>query len=544
MNRYYFHNPVVRAFVMLLLAISVQSCANADNSKSELSAHETIPTTAAQPVPPTVEHIADVEDPPPLSNLNLDSDSLMVLQKIRWSHTTWHTLWAEGLDRWMSPEGSGTVQGEIRSQAWVSQAGPSLREMYGTNDEGPTYMQIMDGFSVLRMDPGGGFREISKAPEFVLFPYVPATGVPAEEARHPLGRILQTALANLLFPFPVSTEEATFKGIEIEAIAGRQALVVDVYVDDEVRTDRLWVDVERGILLRRQHFGRGGSEQPLSDIQLTAVVYDPPIPQGCFSLSIEDIPGFEEPPTAGGPETPTNGSVEVIPGTEVVNLRSGPGTDFDVMGQLNEGVIVPVIGMTALRDWWQLSFDGGPAWVYAPLVEFTGDPSMVPVVDGRIPVLVPSSDIDFDRATEVIDAFMGMSNMHLLLVEGSAMPNANLRPGWKLIDDSGRLYWLDVETYQLVQIEPFPLISVDTTGPKSIEELRQIARQFAEEHSAQFAELEEELTYSEGDKLGLRFFFQWEDRSRLWSFMPPMLQVGLTSDGQVFSWLNTLDLSK
>jgi hypothetical protein len=477
MNRYYFHNPVVRAFVMLLLAISVQSCANADNSKSELSAHETIPTTAAQPVPPTVEHIADVEDPPPLSNLNLDSDSLMVLQKIRWSHTTWHTLWAEGLDRWMSPEGSGTVQGEIRSQAWVSQAGPSLREMYGTNDEGPTYMQIMDGFSVLRMDPGGGFREISKAPEFVLFPYVPATGVPAEEARHPLGRILQTALANLLFPFPVSTEEATFKGIEIEAIAGRQALVVDVYVDDEVRTDRLWVDVERGILLRRQHFGRGGSEQPLSDIHLTAVVYDPPIPQGCFSLSIEDIPGFEEPPTAGGPETPTNGSVEVIPGTEVVNLRSGPGTDFD-------------------------------------------------------------------RATEVIDAFMGMSNMHLLLVEGSAMPNANLRPGWKLMDDSGRLYWLDVETYQPVQIEPFPLISVDTTGPKSIEELRQIARQFAEEHSAQFAELEEELTYSEGDKLGLRFFFQWEDRSRLWSFMPPMLQVGLTSDGQVFSWLNTLDLSK
>jgi hypothetical protein len=441
----------------------------------------------------------------------------------------------------MSLDGTGTMQG-VRSQAWVSQSEPSLREMYGAYDEEPSFMQIMNDGAILRLASGNGFRDISQAPEFVEFPYIRVAGVPAEEARHPLGRVLQTTLANLLFPYPVSTNDATFKGIEVDAIAGRRALVVDVYMDGVVRTDRLWVDVETGILLRRQYFGKGGGEQPLTDTQLTAVVYDPPIPHGCFSLAFEDIPGFEEPPIADDSETTTNGSIQVAPGMGVVNLRSGPGTDFDVIGQLNEGVDVPIIGTTALRDWWQLSFDGEPAWVFAPLMEFTGDPFMIPVVDGGVPVLVSDADINLERAIEVVEAFTEKSDLLLSLIDVSSMLNADLRPGWRLMDDSGRLYWLDVETYQLVQIEPYPINHTDSTSPKSIEELRRIARELALEHSIIFADSEEGLDYSESDKLGQNFFFEWEDRSRPWRFMPPRLQVGLTSGGQLLSWLNTLDL--
>jgi hypothetical protein len=122
------------------------------------------------------------------------------------------------------------------------------------------------------------------------------------------------------------------------------------------------------------------------------------------------------------------------------------------------------------------------------------------------------------------------------------MPNADLRPGWQLMDPSGRLYWLDVQTYQLVQIEPSPLDNADPASTKSIEELRQIAEELALEHSSRFVDLMDELVYTEGDKLGQSLFFQWEDRTKPWLFMPPRLQVGLTSDGQLLSWLNTLDI--
>lgn len=536
--------PFVPTLLILLLSISLTACAVTNAGPAEQSASETAPASAAvaQADTPNAEPTQDTEPPPSLPNLNLDSDSEMILQKILWSHTTWQTLWAEGLDRLMSPDSSGTVQGEIRSQAWVSQPGRNLREMYGAQGEEPSFMQVVDGVSVLRMDSNGDFREVTGAPDFLDIPFVPSKGTSTEKARHPLGRVLQTALAQLVFPFPMSSEDGTFKGLSMEEVAGRQALVVDLYRVGEIRTDRLWVDAEKGILLRRQHFGKGGSEQPLSETQLTAIVYDLPIPDECFSLAFEDIPGFEEPPIADRTEAAETGSVGVIPGMGVVNLRLGPGTDFEVIGQLYEGVEVPVIGTTSSRDWLLLSLDGRPAWVYAPLVEFTGDISYVPVVDVNIPMAVSNSDIDLDRATEVIELFTGRSNLQLSLIGVSAMPNADLQPGWQLMDPSGRLYWLDVQTYQLVQIEPSPLANADPASTKSIEELRQIAERFALVHSMRVADLMDELVYSEGDKLDQIFFFQWEDRTKPWLLMPPRLQVGLTSDGQLFSWLNTLDL--
>jgi len=543
MNKPFFHKPIILVVVGALLGMSLTACSVASADPADTSAPEIAPARGAQGESLIVEHTLDVEDPPSIPNLNLVSDSEMILQKIRWSHTTWQTLWAEGLDRWMFPDGSGAIQGEVRSQAWVSQPGQSLREMYGHQGEEPTFMQVLDGVSWLRMDSSGQYREIVAAPDFLDGLYAPDQEASEEEARYPLGRILQTALARLVFPFPVNTGEVALEGIAMEEAAGRVALVVDLLRTGDVRTDRLWVDAETGVLLVRQHFGRGGSEQPLSETRLTAIVYDPPIPEGCFSLGFEDVPGFEEPPAAGGTAVTNYGSVKMIPGMGPVNLRQGPGTDFDVIGQLTEGAEASVIATTASRDWLPLFLDGGPAWVYAPLVQFMGDPSSVPIKGDRSPVPILSSDIDLDRATEVIESFTGKSGIRLSLVDVSAMPNAGLRPGWQLVDGSGRPYWLDVETYYLVQLEPAPLVNADPSGSKSIEDLRQIAERIALEHSLQFGGLMDLLVYSEGDKLGQTFFFQWEDRTKPWGSMLQMLQVGLTSDGQLLSWLNTLDLT-
>lgn len=233
--------------------------------------------------------------------------------------------------------------------------------------------------------------------------------------------------------------------------------------------------------------------------------------------------------------------VWVLPGTGPVNIRQGPGVDFAVVGQLDEGIEVPVIAIAPSGDWIRLNFEGRNAWVYSPFIEIIGDLSSLSFAEEAVEPL--ASDIDLDRAAGVIEGFTGESAIQLEFLEEAAMPNAGLRPGWKLRDASGRLFWLDTATYSLVQVEPSTLFSAGTDDTKDILELRQIAEHLALEHSARFGELRANLDYSEGDKLAQFYFFQWEDRSEPWGMMPPMVQVGLATDGRLHSWLNTLDLT-
>jgi uncharacterized protein YraI len=71
------------------------------------------------------------------------------------------------------------------------------------------------------------------------------------------------------------------------------------------------------------------------------------------------------------------------PAGDFVNVRAGPDVNTERLGQINLGQSAQVRGKNADGTWWQISFSGGPgglAWVYALLVDFTGDATKVPVV--------------------------------------------------------------------------------------------------------------------------------------------------------------------
>jgi uncharacterized protein YraI len=71
-------------------------------------------------------------------------------------------------------------------------------------------------------------------------------------------------------------------------------------------------------------------------------------------------------PTLGGP------SVEAI---EQVNLRAGPGTDYDLIGVLIANQAAPALGRSPGGTWIQIHYPGGPnntAWVFADLVRLNG----------------------------------------------------------------------------------------------------------------------------------------------------------------------------
>lgn len=69
--------------------------------------------------------------------------------------------------------------------------------------------------------------------------------------------------------------------------------------------------------------------------------------------------------------TPEGPAVRVNADQAQINVRSGPGTEYTIVGVLVAGQIVPAYGKSAAGLWIQVGYSGipeGVAWVYSPLV--------------------------------------------------------------------------------------------------------------------------------------------------------------------------------
>lgn len=81
---------------------------------------------------------------------------------------------------------------------------------------------------------------------------------------------------------------------------------------------------------------------------------------------------------APAPNTPTPAGPQIIAATGV-NIRSGPGTNYAVLGQLSAGQSLPVVARNEAATWWQVPLpDGSFGWVSASVVKDNG-PFKVPV---------------------------------------------------------------------------------------------------------------------------------------------------------------------
>jgi len=83
-------------------------------------------------------------------------------------------------------------------------------------------------------------------------------------------------------------------------------------------------------------------------------------------------------PTAAATPLPAN---PVVAATQLINVRSGPGTDYLLVGTLGSAENAEITGKNAGGDWWQVQLDDGTAgWVLGQLVEAAGDTSAVAVI--------------------------------------------------------------------------------------------------------------------------------------------------------------------
>jgi uncharacterized protein YraI len=88
-------------------------------------------------------------------------------------------------------------------------------------------------------------------------------------------------------------------------------------------------------------------------------------------------------PTATPSRTPSYAPV-IAQALGDINLRSGPGTNTDIVGQLKAGDTVPVIGRSIQYRWYVVAWKDAPngqAWVYQDLVIITGDITTVPIME-------------------------------------------------------------------------------------------------------------------------------------------------------------------
>lgn len=107
-----------------------------------------------------------------------------------------------------------------------------------------------------------------------------------------------------------------------------------------------------------------------------------PLPPTATAVPPSPTPAPTEAPTETAPTatpaplspspSPTAQTPRVVASSNV-NLRSGPGRAYPVIGQLRAGQETAIIARNASGDWWQLAWDGqGQAWVAGTVVNVLG----------------------------------------------------------------------------------------------------------------------------------------------------------------------------
>ncbi|MEN8097781.1 MAG: SH3 domain-containing protein [Chloroflexota bacterium] len=111
-----------------------------------------------------------------------------------------------------------------------------------------------------------------------------------------------------------------------------------------------------------------------------------------------------EPTQASPTETPVPERTDphLIAGADGVNVRTGPGVEYPKVGFLKSGEEAPIIGKYI--SWWQVTYNGSPAWVYGPIVvannvdaipQVQPPPAPTPEATAVPPTVTPAPTPDF-----------------------------------------------------------------------------------------------------------------------------------------------------
>lgn len=107
-------------------------------------------------------------------------------------------------------------------------------------------------------------------------------------------------------------------------------------------------------------------------------------------------PAAEQPPADAAPTepptpepTPTTVQAAEVTINQQINVRGGPGTNYNIIGAANPGQRFPVTGKNNDGSWWQINYNGQTGWVFAELVTAQGTEAIAVAVN--IPAPPPTA---------------------------------------------------------------------------------------------------------------------------------------------------------
>lgn len=107
-------------------------------------------------------------------------------------------------------------------------------------------------------------------------------------------------------------------------------------------------------------------------------------------------PAQEVAATATPPPAPAAAEVVI---NSTINVRGGPGTNYNIVGAANQGQRFPVIGKSPDGAWWQINYNGQPGWVFGELV--TAQNTQAVAVAANIPQPPPPTATPIPQPTPV-----------------------------------------------------------------------------------------------------------------------------------------------
>ncbi len=236
--------------------------------------------------------------------LTMDSSSEAIRQKMQASSTLWRTIFVDGTITWYPPDGGSGPQQVFHEQDWMDYPNHRFRALVGPAGSPAETFKACDGATLLETDLKTGQSQVRPLPEF-------ARQLPSSPGQDMLWSQIGTPLAEIVLSASYSGTGGLFKPLETETIAGRQTLVVDwTREGNSQHSFRAWVDVEMGVILKFQEFGKAGGVTLQGERVVNQVVYNPAFPDSLFTTPVSppqfsDISGNLLTPTAVVP-TPSN----------------------------------------------------------------------------------------------------------------------------------------------------------------------------------------------------------------------------------------------
>jgi uncharacterized protein YraI len=89
------------------------------------------------------------------------------------------------------------------------------------------------------------------------------------------------------------------------------------------------------------------------------------------SESATEFPSEESSASSAGSAADAPTDPYVVVAAEIINVRSGPGTNYDIIGSVASGDQLPITGRNEPGDWWQVCCFGDeqPGWLYGALLD-------------------------------------------------------------------------------------------------------------------------------------------------------------------------------